>query len=91
MVNDLCQYVFESVRPGATLGLYADRTEVRFSMGHEVYIADVQNNDGNWQLRFVSIENLPHMITPQMAELSWEFLRRFARQPDGTIKELNCT
>ncbi len=72
-------------------GVPADRTEVRYSMGHEVYVADVRNNDGNWQLRFVSIENLPHMITPQMAELSWEFLRRFARRPDGTIQELTRT
>ncbi len=72
-------------------GVPADRTEVRYSMGHEVYVADVRNDDGNWQLRFVSIENLPHMITPQMAELSWEFLRRFARQPDGTIQELTRT
>lgn len=69
-------------------GVVADRTEVRWSMGHEVYIADVQNEVGKWQLRFVSLENLPHMISPQMAELSWEFLRRFARGEDGQIVEL---
>ena len=68
-------------------GVVADRTEVRWSMGHEVYIADVQNEDGKWQLRFVSLENLPHMLSPQMAELSWEFLRRFARDEDGHIVE----
>lgn len=70
-------------------GVPADHTEVRYVMGHEVYIADVKNNDGAWHLRFVTLDNLPHMITPQMAELSWEFLRRFARMEDGTIKELN--
>lgn len=70
-------------------GVPADHTEVRYMMGHEVYIADVKNNDGKWHLRFVSLENLPHMITPQMAELSWEFLRRFARNADGKITELN--
>lgn len=69
-------------------GIPADHTEVRFSMGHEVYIADVQNEDKKWHLRFISIENLPHMITPQMAELSWEFLRRFARDESGKIIEL---
>lgn len=69
-------------------GVPADHTEVRYMMGHEVYIADVKNNDGKWHLRFVSLDNLPHMITPQMAELSWEFLRRFARNDDGTIREL---
>jgi len=69
-------------------GVPADRTEVRFMMGHEVYVSDVRNNDGNWRLRFVSLDNLPHMISPQMAELSWEFLRRFARV-DGKIVEFN--
>ena len=69
-------------------GVVADRTELRYMMGHEVYIADVRNNDGRWQLRFVSLDNLPHMISPQMAELSWEFLRRFARDESGSIIEL---
>lgn len=67
----------------------ADRTEVRYSMGDEVYISHLQNTDGNWHLDLVSIENMPHMITPQMAELSWSFMRRFARdQKTGKIKEL---
>ena len=70
-------------------GVVADHTEVRYMMGHEVYIADVHNNEGKHHLRFVSLDNLPHMITPQMAELSWEFLRRFARKEDGSIAELN--
>ncbi|MBO5975795.1 MAG: hypothetical protein J6P94_01275, partial [Oscillospiraceae bacterium] len=70
-------------------GVVADRTELRYSMGHEVYIADVKNRDGKWMLRFVSLDNLPHMISPNMAELSWEFLRRFARGEDGRIVELN--
>ena len=69
-------------------GVVADHTEVRYAMGHEVYIADVYNNAGKHHLRFVSLDNLPHMITPQMAELSWEFLRRFARDENGKIVEL---
>ena len=69
-------------------GVVADHTEVRYVMGHEVYIADVYNNAGKHHLRFVSLDNLPHMITPQMAELSWEFLRRFARDEDGRIVEI---
>ena len=70
-------------------GVVADRTEVRYMLGHEVYIADVKNNQDSYRLRFVSLDNLPHMITPNMAELSWEFLRRFARNEDGSIVELN--
>ncbi len=68
-------------------GVPADRTEVRYCMGHEVYVADVRDAEGNYRLRFVTLDNLPHMITPQMAELSWEFLRRFAKNPDGSITE----
>ena len=68
-------------------GVPADRSETVVSMGMEAYISDVQNRDGKWQLRFVTLENLPHMISPQMAELSWSFLRRFARR-DGRIVEL---
>lgn len=70
-------------------GIPADRTEVRYSMGSELYISHLQNQEGKWHLDLVSVENLPHMITPQMAELAWSFLRRFARDPEtGEIKEL---
>lgn len=60
-------------------GVPADHTEVRFNMGCEAYVSDYQNEDGKWMFRYISLENTPHMIMPQMAELSWEFLRRFAR------------
>lgn len=67
-------------------GIPCDRSEVRYAMGTEVYICDLQNNEGRWHLRMVTVENLPHMISPVMAELSWSFLRRFARSPeDGAI------
>ncbi len=60
-------------------GVPADRTEVRFIMGDEVYVSDYFTQDGINTFRYASIENTPHMIMPQMAELSWEFCRRFAR------------
>lgn len=63
-------------------GVPADRTETRFMMGDEVYVSDYQDENGRWLYRYVSIENTPHMIMPQMAELSWEFVRRFARDPE---------
>ncbi len=68
-------------------GIPGDKSEVLYAMGHACYVSDVKNIDGNWHLRFVTLENLPHMITPQMAELAWGFMRRFARQPDGSILE----
>ena len=70
-------------------GVPADRTEVQLRMGVECYVSDVKNQDGKWHLRFVSLENTPHMIMPQMGELSWEYLRRFSRdQETGEIVEL---
>lgn len=69
-------------------GVPADRTEILYSMGFHAYIADIQNGDGRWHLRFVTLENLPHMISPQMAELSWSFLSRFSRdKKTGAILE----
>lgn len=70
-------------------GVPADRTEVRYLMGSEVYVSDYCREDGKWYFRYISLENTPHMIMPQMAELSWEFLRRFARDNDtGAVIEL---
>lgn len=69
-------------------GIPSDRSEVRYAMGTEAYICDFKNNDGNWHLRMVTLENLPHMISPVMAEIAWSFLRRFARDPEsGAILE----
>ncbi|MCD8368111.1 MAG: hypothetical protein LUC48_08850 [Clostridiales bacterium] len=63
-------------------GVPADRTEVRYVMGSEAYLSDYRNENGKWYFRYISLENTPHMIMPQMAELSWEFLRRFARNTE---------
>lgn len=69
-------------------GVPADRTDVRYVMGNEMYICDYKNVDGKWHLSMVTIENLPHMISPAMAETAWSFLRRFARdQQTGEIIE----
>lgn len=70
-------------------GIPADRTEVRYLMGSEAYVSDYCREDGKWYFRYISLENTPHMIMPQMAELSWGFLRRFARDNDtGEVIEL---
>ena len=70
-------------------GIPSDRSEVRYIMGNEAYICDYKNRDNKWHLRLVSLQNLPHMISPAMFELSWSFLRRFARDSaTGRIIEL---
>ncbi len=65
-----------------TLGIPGDRGEVIWADGFELYIVDVMNNEGNFHLRFVGEENMPHNTTPMQQNLSWSFLRRFARDPE---------
>jgi pimeloyl-ACP methyl ester carboxylesterase len=61
------------------LAVPADRSETFWQDGVEHYIVDIRNQEGRYHLRLVSSENMPHMVTPFMLELSWSFLRRFAR------------
>lgn len=69
-------------------GIPAPHSETRYCMGSELYISEYFNIDGNWHLTLASVENLPHLISPQMAELSWSFLRRFRRdRTSGRIVE----
>lgn len=63
-------------------GVPADKTDLRYYMGKECYVSDYKNENGKWHFRYISMENTPHMIMPQMAELSWEFIKRFARDPE---------
>lgn len=71
------------------IGVPADRTEVLTLDGSENYIADIKNTDGKYHLRMVALGNMPHTVTPAMIQLSWAFLRRFARDlKTGEIIEL---
>ena len=71
------------------IGVPADRTEVLTLDGSENYIVDIKNQEGKYHLRMVALGNMPHVVTPAMIQLSWSFLRRFARnQETGEIIEL---
>jgi poly(3-hydroxybutyrate) depolymerase len=71
------------------LGVPNDKSETLYAEGFEHYIADIRNLDGNFHLRVVKIEGMPHVTTPFMQSLSWSFMRRFARDPGtGNILEL---
>ena len=61
------------------VGVPNDGTGIEFRYGCECYIANIKNNAGKKHLRLVTLENLLHMPAPQMPELSWDFVRRFAR------------
>ncbi len=71
------------------LGVPGDKSETLWLDGFEVYIVDIKNNEGKYHLRLVGEENMPHNTTPVQQDLSWSFLRRFARdQKTGKIIEL---
>jgi hypothetical protein len=71
------------------LGIPADKTEVLFLEGSENCIADIKNVDGKYHLRILALGNMPHTVTPAMSDLSWSFVRHFARyQETGACIEL---
>lgn len=71
------------------LGIPADRTDVLFFDGVEVYLADIKNNNGDYHLRICVFENSPHEVSPEYADMLWTFCRRFARdQETGDLIEL---
>lgn len=71
------------------LGIPGDWGETIWVDGLEVYIVDTKNNNGKIHLRVVGEENMPHNTSPVQQELSWSFMRRFARnQETGEIVEL---
>lgn len=71
------------------LGIPTSHSETMFIDGLEVYIGDVENEDGNLHLRVAAVENLSHTTCRAMQVLSWSFLRRFARNLEtGEVIEL---
>ena len=63
------------------LGVPADRADIRYFAGDECAVGDVLSRDGEVRLRVVTVQNLPHATSAHMPWISWEFLRRFARDP----------
>lgn len=71
------------------IGVPSDRTEVLTLEKSENYIVDIKNVEGKYHLRMVALGNMPHTVTPTMVNLSWSFMRRFARdQETGACVEL---
>lgn len=71
------------------LGFPVDKSSVRVMDGFRHYIGDLRDQNGNYYLRMVGHENMPHLPTPAMLNLAWEFMSRFARDPEtGKIEEL---
>ena len=70
-------------------GLPNDGSSLRVIDGLDHYIINIKNVDGRQHLRIVGVENMVHAAEPTMPMLSWEFMRRFARdQKTGNVIEL---
>lgn len=70
-------------------GIPSERAQTVWMDGFELYIVDVKNNAGRYWLRMVAEENMPHNTTPNQQKVSWDFLRRFARDLEtGEVVEL---
>lgn len=59
-----------------------DRFSVLWADGIEHYFVDFINKEGKIHFRVIRQQNMPHSINPMMCSLSWDFLRRFRRDPD---------
>jgi pimeloyl-ACP methyl ester carboxylesterase len=72
-----------------SLGVPGTNGETFYSGGFEHYIVDIQNKRGENRFRIAASENMPHTVTPVMVDISFSFMRRFARdQTTGKIIEL---
>lgn len=70
------------------LGFPVDRSSVRIIDGFRHYVGQLKNTQGKYYLEMVGLENMPHLPTPAMLNLAWEFMSRFARDPEtGEILE----
>jgi pimeloyl-ACP methyl ester carboxylesterase len=68
--------------PTRRIGVPGDHTDVQLLYGTECYLSDHYDTLGRLRLRLVTLDNLPHMCAPQMPGLAWDFVRRFAKDPN---------
>lgn len=71
-----------------TLGFYADREEVRTYYDTKHFIAEIDNEAGMPMFRYVAVDNAPHWPPLMIAELEWEFFKRYRRNPETNKVEL---
>ena len=63
------------------VGMPFDKTEVQNIFGWDHYIGTVTDKYGDDYLKIVAVENFPHWPIPSMAEMVWDFLKHFSRDP----------
>ena len=65
-----------------SIGARFERTEVQTHHGRRYFIGDSLTETGECLFRAVACEGMVHWPTVMFAELAWEHLRRFARDPE---------
>lgn len=70
------------------IGLIAHRSKTWEWAGKTHYCLDYTDPEGTDIVRYIFIEDMPHFEPVNMMDLAWHYLRRFSRNPDGS---LNCS
>ncbi len=65
------------------LGYPFERTEVIAREHRSHFVGDSVDENGESTFRVVGIAKAPHWITPAQAEMTWEYISRFARDPEN--------
>lgn len=73
----------------AEMGYPVDDVWVEYHDGAAAYIGELVNTEGKKHFRLAMLTNQTHFISTQMPAISWEFMRRFAKDPEtGRTEEL---
>jgi len=70
------------------IGLIAHRSKTWKWAEKVHYCLDYTDKDGIDIVRYIFIEDMPHFEPVNMMDLAWPYLKRFSRNPDGS---LNCS
>ena len=65
-----------------SIGVDFERTEVREYHGRKYFIGDAVKEDGECLFRTIACEKMVHWPTVMFAELAWEQISKFARDPE---------
>jgi hypothetical protein len=68
------------------IGMPFDESHVEHHDGTEYYFGDLKSGDGIVRSRFVGVENMPHSHAGSYAQLGYDYISRFVREPEKINK-----
>lgn len=63
------------------IGVPVSRSKIEKIDGTEYFYGDFKSKDGVYRTRIISMDNIPHYVFGSMAEVTWDFLKHFQRDP----------